>query len=62
MVRFGGCVPVSDKADIEYIAPAGGIEPGGKGDNVGEYFPDGIPAVHEAVAPFDSPEHFDDQL
>jgi hypothetical protein len=62
MVRFGGCVPVSDKADIEYIAPAGGIEPGGKGDNVGEYFPDGIPVVHEAVAPFDSPEHFDDQL
>jgi hypothetical protein len=57
-----GCVPVSDTSEIEYLPPTGGIEPGGKGDNVGEYFPDGIPAAHEAVDPFESPEHYEDQL
>jgi hypothetical protein len=57
-----GCVPVSDKSEIEYIPPTGGIEPGGKGDNVGEYFPEGIPTSREAVAPFESPETFDGQL
>jgi len=57
-----GCVPRSDPDQIEYIAPAGGIEPGGAGDNVGEYFPEGIPAGREAVAPFDNPESYDDQL
>lgn len=62
MVSFGGCVPVSDKGEIEYLPPAGGITPGSDGDRVGNYFPEGIPTSHEAVAPFDSPEHFDDQL
>jgi hypothetical protein len=57
-----GCVPVSDKSEIEYLPPTGGIEPGGKGDNVGEYFPEGIPTTHEAVAPFESPDTFDGQL
>jgi hypothetical protein len=57
-----GCVPVSDKGEIEYIPPTGGIEPGGKGDNVGEYFPEGIPASREVVNPFDAPETYEDQL
>lgn len=38
-----GCVPVSALDEIEYIPPAGGIEPGGENDDVGAYFPDGIP-------------------
>jgi hypothetical protein len=57
-----GCVPVSDKSEIEYIAPTGGIEPGGPNDLVGEYFPDGIPATREAIAPFDTPESFEGHL
>lgn len=46
-----GCVPVSDKSEIEYIQPAGGIEAGGPLDLVTTYFPDGIP-TSEAVSPF----------
>ncbi|HEX2143248.1 MAG TPA: hypothetical protein VHG10_01950 [Glycomyces sp.] len=57
-----GCVPVSDTSEIEYIAPAGGIEPGGPNDRVSDYFPGGIPVTHEAVAPFESPDHYDDAL
>ncbi|GAB3236676.1 hypothetical protein GCM10027447_35170 [Glycomyces halotolerans] len=38
-----GCVPKSGPGEIEYIPPAGGVEPGGDGDAVDEYFPDGIP-------------------
>lgn len=57
-----GCVPVSDHAEIEYIPPTGGIEPAGEGDVVGEYFPDGIPTSHEAIAPFEAPEHYEDDL
>ena len=51
-----GCVPVSDAGDIEYLPPAGGIEPGGEGDGVDRYFPDGIPSTEEspdALAPFE---------
>lgn len=50
-----GCVPVSDVADFEYVPPTGGIEPGGMGDNVSDYFPEGIPSEEEsdeAIAPF----------
>lgn len=50
-----GCVPVSDLSEFEYVPPAGGIEPGGENDLVGEYFPDGIPTEEtsaDAVAPF----------
>lgn len=57
-----GCVPVSDTADIEYVPPTGGIEPGGPNDLVGDYFPDGIPVTHQAVAPFESPESYDEDL
>lgn len=56
LVVQSGCVPVSDKSEIEYIPPAGGIEPGSDGDGVEEYFPDGIPTEEtndEAIAPFD---------
>lgn len=62
MVSFGGCVPVSEPGTIEYIAPAGGIKPGSDGDAVGNYFPDGIPAAREAVAPFESPESYEGDL
>lgn len=51
-----GCVPVSDPGEFEYIAPAGGIQPGGEQDDVGRYFPDGIPTAHGAAAPFESRE------
>jgi hypothetical protein len=68
-----GCVPVSDKGDIEYIAPTGGIEPGSAGDGIIEaYFPDGIPTDQAAaidpfatsqaafgLVPFDSPDSYD---
>lgn len=50
-----GCVPVSDPADIPYVPPAGGIEPGGEGDKLRNYFPDGVPTdatSDEAIAPF----------
>jgi hypothetical protein len=57
-----GCVPVSDKAEIEYVPPTGGIEPGGPNDRVGDYFPEGIPTQHEAIAPFESPESYDGDL
>jgi hypothetical protein len=56
-----GCVPRSDPADIPYIPPSGGIRPGGRGDNVGEYFPEGIPAARPAD-PFDAPDTYEDQL
>lgn len=73
LIVSSGCVPVSDNADIEYIAPAGGIEPGGRGDLVAEeYFPDGIPTDQAAAidpfagtpaatgpVPFDSPDSYD---
>lgn len=51
-----GCVPVSEAGEIEYIPPTGGVEPGGPGDLVEEYFPDGIPTTHEALAPLNPPE------
>lgn len=70
-----GCVPVSDPSEIEYIPPVGGIEPGGEGDNVGDYFPDGIPTDQAAVVnpfadaqaigalvPFTPPESYEDLL
>lgn len=66
-----GCVPVSDRSEIDYIAPAGGIEPGSDADRVGDYFPDGVP-TDQALAidpfavtpasgsiPFDSPDSYD---
>lgn len=55
-----GPVPISDATEIEYLPPAGGIVPGGTGDKVGRYFPEGIPA--EPAAPFESPEHYEDDL
>lgn len=61
-VGFGGCVPVSEPGEIEYIPPSGGIEPGGPNDGVTRYFPDGVPAAHEAVDPFEAPATYDDQL
>ena len=57
-----GCVPAGDKSEIEYIAPTGGIEPGGANDLVGDYFPEGIPATREAIAPFATPESFEGHL
>jgi hypothetical protein len=66
-----GCVPVSDKSEIEYIPPTGGIEPGGEGDKLSQYFPDGIPTDQAAAVdpfagtpatgprPFDSPDSYD---
>jgi hypothetical protein len=51
-----GCVPKSDKSEIDYIPPAGGVEPGGENDGVGRYFPDGIPVESDspsAIDPFD---------
>jgi hypothetical protein len=62
MVSFGGCVPVSEPGSIAYIPPSGGIKPGSEGDAVGDYFPDGIPTQHEAIAPFESPESYDGDL
>jgi hypothetical protein len=72
IVAQSGCVPVSDGGDIEYIPPAGGIEPGSAQDNVQEYFPDGIPTDQAAAidpfatsqaafgpVPFDSPDSYD---
>ncbi|SDD97129.1 hypothetical protein [Glycomyces harbinensis] len=56
-----GCVPRSDPSEIPYVPPSGGIRPGGKGDGVGEYFPEGIPAARPAN-PFDAPDTYDDQL
>lgn len=43
LIVQSGCVPVSDIDEIEYVPPAGGIEPGSDGDIVDRYFPDGIP-------------------
>jgi hypothetical protein len=57
-----GCVPVSDPADIEYVPPTGGITPGGSGDLVGDYFPEGVPTAREAIAPFEPPADYDDHL
>ncbi|MCC3764609.1 hypothetical protein K3N28_16240 [Glycomyces sp. TRM65418] len=70
-----GCVPVSDHSDIEYIPPTGGIEPGGEGDLVGDYFPDGIPTDQAAAVdpfaatraasgpvPFESPDSYEGQI
>ncbi|MFC3493013.1 hypothetical protein [Glycomyces rhizosphaerae] len=70
-----GCVPVSDPSEIEYIAPVGGIEPGGDMDMVDDYFPDGIPTDQAAAidpfagtqatyapVPFESPESYEGQI
>ncbi|WP_156925877.1 hypothetical protein [Glycomyces arizonensis] len=60
-----GCVPVSDPSEIEYVPPTGGLEPGGEGDKLDRYFPDGIPTDQAAVDPFANtrpvagPEPFD---
>jgi hypothetical protein len=67
-----GCVPVSELSELEYIPPAGGIEPGSDNDGVKKYFPDGIPTDQAAVidpfagtqaatgpVPFDSPDSYD---
>jgi hypothetical protein len=73
IVASSGCVPISDKSEIEYIPPLGGIEPGGRGDGIIEdYFPDGIPTDQAAAidpfatsqaafgpVPFDSPDSYD---
>jgi hypothetical protein len=56
-----GCVPVSDLSEIAYVPPSGGITPGGRGDKVQRYFPNGIPAA-EAVNPFESPDSYEDSL
>lgn len=51
-----GCLPASDPSEIEYVPPVGGIEPGGEGDKLSRYFPDGIPAEEtsaDAIAPFE---------
>jgi hypothetical protein len=55
-----GCVPVSDLSEIAYVPPVGGIVPGGVKDQVGRYFPDGIPV--EPTDPFESPDSYDDAL
>ncbi|WP_199043560.1 hypothetical protein [Glycomyces salinus] len=55
-----GPVPTSGETEIEYIPPAGGITPGGPGDKVSRYFPEGIPA--EPATPFESPEHYENDL
>ena len=55
LVVQSGCVPVSDMSEIDYIPPAGGIEPGSDGDGADEYFPEGIPSGEtsaDAIAPF----------
>ena len=55
LVVQSGCVPVCDVSGIEYIPPAGGIEPGSDGDGVKDYFPEGIPSGKtsaDAIAPF----------
>lgn len=68
-----GCVPVSDRSEIEYIAPAGGIEPGSDMDMVEDYFPDGIPTEQAAaidpfaqaptvLVPFEPPASYEDLL
>jgi hypothetical protein len=70
-----GCVPVSDPSEIEYVPPTGGIEPGGEGDDVSRYFPDGIPTDQAAAVdpfadtqaaagpePFDSPGSYENLL
>ncbi|MFG3341730.1 hypothetical protein [Glycomyces sp. NPDC048151] len=44
LVVTSGCMPVSEPADFTYVPPLGGVEPGGEHDNVGDFFPDGIPA------------------
>ncbi|MQM25293.1 hypothetical protein [Glycomyces albidus] len=43
LVVQSGCVERSEPGEIAYVPPAGGVTPGGEGDLVGEYFPDGIP-------------------
>lgn len=55
-----GPVPVSEADEIAYVPPTGGVVPGGRGDVVGRYFPEGIPVA--PVAPFESPEHYEDDL
>ncbi|WP_155830292.1 hypothetical protein [Glycomyces tenuis] len=73
LVIQSGCVPVSDLSEIEYVPPIGGIEPGGEGDKLDRYFPDGIPTDQAAAvdpfantqagpAPFDSPGSYDNLL
>lgn len=78
LIIQSGCVPVSDASEIEYIAPSGGIEPGGEGDLVAkdeDYFPDGIPTDEAAAvdpfantqaaassAQFDSPANYEGLL
>jgi hypothetical protein len=56
LIVQSGCVPRSDKSEIDYIPPAGGVVPGGEGDGVNRYFPDGIPVEDgspSAIDPFD---------
>lgn len=66
-----GCVPISDKSEIPYLPPLGGVEPGHDAA-VDDYFPDGIPTDQAAAidpfatsraafgpVPFDSPESYD---
>jgi hypothetical protein len=75
LIVQSGCVPVSDPSEIEYIPPAGGIEPGSNQDSVERYFPDGVPADQAAaidpftgmqaasqVVPFDSPDSYEGQI
>ncbi|THV42425.1 hypothetical protein [Glycomyces buryatensis] len=66
-----GPVTISDVDEFQYIPPTGGVTPGGIGDLVNRYFPDGIPTGPVvlpcegdglAVDPFDSPVTYDDQL
>jgi hypothetical protein len=45
LVVQSGCVRRSEKDEIEYVPPTGGIAPGGPGDLVGGYFPEGIPGA-----------------
>ncbi|RRR99089.1 hypothetical protein [Glycomyces terrestris] len=43
LVVQSGCVARSAPGEIEYVPPAGGIAPGGPGDLVDAYFPEGVP-------------------
>lgn len=57
-----GPVPISDASDIPYVPPTGGVIPGGRRDRVSKYFPDGVPMLDGTVAPFESPDSYEDSL
>jgi hypothetical protein len=58
LIVQSGCVPVSDRSEIQYIPPAGGIVPGSEWDTIDIDGVQGVPEEpqEEAVAPFDESE------